>query len=93
MRKAAELHLADMQGRHRDLLEAVPDARVAVNQAGKITLLNLPKMDGREVLTHIKPDDSLKMIPNRYPDHFRFGSGYLEELSAPGELLPQQARA
>ena len=25
--------------------------------------LNLPKMDGREVLTHIKNDDSLKTIP------------------------------
>ena len=25
--------------------------------------LNLPKMDGREVLAHIKKDDSLKMIP------------------------------
>jgi chemotaxis family two-component system response regulator Rcp1 len=25
--------------------------------------LNLPKMDGREVLAHIKQDDSLKMIP------------------------------
>ena len=25
--------------------------------------LNLPKMDGREVLTHIKEDDSLKLIP------------------------------
>jgi two-component system, chemotaxis family, response regulator Rcp1 len=25
--------------------------------------LNLPRMDGREVLAHIKADDSLKMIP------------------------------
>jgi chemotaxis family two-component system response regulator Rcp1 len=25
--------------------------------------LNLPKMDGREVLVHIKSDDNLKMIP------------------------------
>jgi chemotaxis family two-component system response regulator Rcp1 len=25
--------------------------------------LNLPRMDGREVLAHIKKDDSLKMIP------------------------------
>jgi two-component system, chemotaxis family, response regulator Rcp1 len=25
--------------------------------------LNLPKMDGREVLAHIKEDDNLKMIP------------------------------
>jgi CheY-like chemotaxis protein len=25
--------------------------------------LNLPKMDGREVLSHIKEDESLKLIP------------------------------
>jgi two-component system, chemotaxis family, response regulator Rcp1 len=25
--------------------------------------LNLPKMDGREVLTHVKADETLKMIP------------------------------
>ena len=50
-------------------------------------------MDGREVLAHIKEDDDLKTIPDRHPDHFRGGSGYREELPAPGELLPQQARA
>ena len=55
--------------------------------------LNLPKMDGREVLAHIKEDDSLKTDPDGHPDHFRCGSGHREKLPAAGELLPQQARA
>jgi two-component system, chemotaxis family, response regulator Rcp1 len=38
--------------------------------------LNLPKMDGREVLALIKADENLKMIPTIYHrlDHFRGGS-------------------
>lgn len=47
-----------------DYLEKIPGDDIEVNYPKFILLdLNMPKMDGREVLKKIKTNDNLKMIP------------------------------
>jgi len=41
VRKLAEKHLSQMEGRYRGLLEAAPDPMVLTNQAGQVVLVNL----------------------------------------------------
>ncbi len=55
--------------------------------------LNLPKMDGREVLAHIKSDEDLKTIPTVILTTSEAEADILKMLSTPGKLLPQQAGA
>jgi two-component system, chemotaxis family, response regulator Rcp1 len=55
--------------------------------------LNLPKMDGRQVLALIKAEDKLKAIPHRDPDHVRGRGGHCGELQTSCQLLLQQAGA
>jgi len=40
VRRDAETHLAQMEGRYRGLMEAAPDGMVVVNQRGEIVILN-----------------------------------------------------
>jgi len=40
VRRDAETHLAQMEGRYRGLMEAAPDGMVVVNQGGEIVILN-----------------------------------------------------
>jgi|SRR5580700_2457701 chemotaxis family two-component system response regulator Rcp1 len=47
---------------------------------------NLPKMDGREVLAHIKEDESLKMIPTVIHPRLRLTSSAATSLQANGYL-------
>src|SRR5580700_4807784 len=48
--------------------------------------LNLPKMDGREVLAHIKEDESLKLIPTVIHPRLRLTSSAATSLQANGYL-------
>jgi PAS domain S-box-containing protein len=80
VRKAAEKHLMEMEGRYRGLLEAAPDPMVLVNQGGEIVLVNLQaekvfgyrrdELVGAKATILISPDstDRLRVYTQRCPD-------------------------
>jgi PAS domain S-box-containing protein len=84
VRKKAEKHLAQMEGRYRGLLEAAPDAMVVVNQAGEIVLLNVQA----EKQFGYKRDELLgQKVKNLIPE------GFAERLIADGTRSAAEALA
>jgi PAS domain S-box-containing protein len=84
VRKAAEEHLAQMEGRYRGLLEAAPDAMVVVNQGGEIVLLNVQA----ENQFGYRRDELLgQKVKNIIPE------GFAERLIADGTRSPAEALA
>ena len=84
VRKAAEGHLAQMEGRYRGLLEAAPDAIIVVNQAGDIVLLNV-----QAEMRFGYPRDELigQPVKNIIPE------GFAERLIADGNRSAAEALA
>ncbi len=84
VRKAAEKHLAQMEGRYRGLLEAAPDAMVVVNQGGEIVLLNVQA----EKRFGYRRDELLgQQVKNIIPE------GFAERLIADGTRTAEDALA
>jgi len=84
VRKAAEEHLAQMEGRYRGLLEAAPDAMVVVNRSGEIVLLNVQA----EKQFGYRRDELLgQKVKNIIPD------GFAERLIADGTRTAAEALA
>jgi PAS domain S-box-containing protein len=84
VRRAAEKHLAQMEGRYRGLLEAAPDAMVVVNQSGEIALLNVQA----EKQFGYRRDELLgQKVTNIIPE------GFAERLIADGTRTAAEALA
>jgi PAS domain S-box-containing protein len=84
IRKAAEEHLSQMEGRYRGLLEAAPDAMVVVDQGGEIVLLNVQA----ENQFGYKRDELLgQQVKSIIPD------GFAERLIADGTRTASDALA
>src|SRR6202043_2605551 len=84
VRKDAEKHLAQMEGRYRGLLEAAPDAMVVVNQGGEIVLLNVQA----EKRFGYRRDELLgQQVKNIIPE------GFAERLIADGARTAEDALA
>src|SRR5271156_373510 len=86
VRKGAEKHLAQMEGRYRGLLEAAPDAMVVVNVAGEIVLLNV---QAEKKFGYSRDELVGQKVKNIIPD------GFAERIIADGtrsaaEALDQQ---
>ena len=86
LRKYAEKHLAHLDERYREMLEAAPNAIVVVNQHGKIVLLNV---QAEKQFGYSRDELIGKMVTDIIPE------GFAERLIAEGtptvaEALPQQ---
>ncbi len=84
VRKTAELHLAQMEGRYRGLLEAAPDAMVVVNQGGTIVLLNV---QAEKQFGYHRDELLGQPVKNLIPN------GFAERLVADGLRSPADALA
>jgi PAS domain S-box-containing protein len=84
VRRAAETHLAQMEGRYRGLLEAAPDAMVVVNQSGEIVLLNVR---AEKEFGYSRDELLGQKIKNLIPE------GFAERLIADGTRTAAQALA
>jgi PAS domain S-box-containing protein len=84
VRKDAETHLAQMEGRYRGLLEAAPDAMVVVNQAGEIVLLNV---QAEKQFGYSRDELVGQQVKNIIPE------GFAERLIADGTRTATEALA
>jgi PAS domain S-box-containing protein len=84
VRKEAERHLVQMEGRYRGLLEAAPDAMVVVNAAGEIVLLNL---QAEKQFGYYRDELVGQKVTNIIPD------GFAERLIADGTRSAAEALA
>jgi PAS domain S-box-containing protein len=84
VRKDAERHLAQMEGRYRGLLEAAPDAMVVVNQGGEIVLLNV---QAEKRFDYRRNELIGQQVRNIIPD------GFAERLIADGTRTAAEALA
>jgi PAS domain S-box-containing protein len=84
VRKAADKHLAQMEGRYRGLLEAAPDAMVVVNRRGEIVLLNV---QAEKQFGYHRDELVGQKMKNIIPE------GFAERLIADGLRSPEDALA
>jgi PAS domain S-box-containing protein len=84
VRKEADRHLAQMEGRYRGLLEAAPDAMVVVNQVGEIVLLNV---QAEKQFGYRRDELVGQQVKNIIPE------GFAERIIADGTRSPAEALA